>query len=564
MYVGYLMDKENSTLKVVERVNGNRQYREFPLILEYYTPCESGRYRGYDGVRLKQNSFKNLQLFYNCKNKAQASGIKTYEADFNLPNKVLYAHYLPNEVPVLHKSFIDIECDRLGHENTTIKEMIEDAECPINAISIYNNWENMLYTLMLCPENLTLDEAREIAGQYENTFVFADEKDLLKSIMIVLNDADCLSSWNGVAFDYPYIVRRIRNVLGNEETKGLCLFGEEPKEKIVVEQGQQHYEYTFSGKWLSDYLLLYKKHQTSVKESYKLDAIAEIELGDKKIEYSGLLDDLYRDDYGRFILYNRQDTMLVKRLEDKMQYIEIHNRQAHALRCSLENTMGTVAWVDQAIINKAHDLGMRVPDIDKNKNKEYEKIIPPGAYVASPKQPLVEHVFSYDINSLYPNTCIAINISPETIVAQIKLEKTLPYLQKKIKDNDLWSKKTEQVPDWGKAWGGDDLWGTLEYQAVMNQTDDVLTLKIEADGKELKLTAKQIYELVFNPDSNLSISGLGTLYRTDIDGLIPTIFTEWYIERKKQKAKKEKYQEMLSGITITDEEFLGQLKRKLG
>ena len=98
----------------------------------------------------------------------------------------------------------------------------------------------------------------------------------------------------------------------------------------------------------------------------------------------------------------------------------------------------------------------------------------------------------------------------------------------------------------------------------MNQTDDVLTLKIEADGKELKLTAKQIYELVFNPDSNLSISGLGTLYRTDIDGLIPTIFTEWYIERKKQKAKKEKYQEMLSGITITDEEFLGQLKRKLG
>lgn len=557
MYVGYLIDKENSTLKVVERVNGNRQYREFPLILEYYTPCESGRYRGYDGVRLKQNSFKNLQLFYNCKNKAQASGIKTYEADFNLPNKVLYAHYLPNEVPVLHKSFIDIECDRLGHENTTIKEMIEDAECPINAISIYNDWENMLYTLMLCPENLTLDEAREIAGRYENTFVFADEKDLLKSIMIVLNDCDVCVGWNSDAFDTPYIVRRIKNLLGDEEAKGLCLFGEEPKEKIITEQGQTHYEYSIPGKWFTDYLPLYKKNTGSVKESYKLDSIAEEELGENKVEYEGTLDDLYRDDYDLFIKYNRQDTMLVKKLDDKMNLIDIYNRMAHMCRVSLESSVGTVGKVDQAIINRVHDRGEKVPDRVKGKNTDFDGIVPPGAYVPNPVTGLAENIMSYDMNSLYPSSAMALNISPETMVGQLKLDKTIPYLREKIEQNDLWSKKAARIPDWGAAWL--DEWGTKEYFDVVNKSDSLLTLKL-VDGKELTITGKDLYNMIFSDGSNMNISPLGTIYRTDTDGVIKTILSEWFAERKVYKKKEAYYEDRAKGILLIDDLLISNLK----
>lgn len=563
MYVDFLIDRDNSTLKVVERVNGKRQYREFPLVLEFFVPDSSGRYQGYDGVRLKQIKSRKLLEFYGERKRAINAGQKTYEAFFNLPNKVLYEHYLPKDVPELHTSFLDIECDRLGHENYTISQMIYNADCPINAVSVYNNWQDKLYTLMLCPENLTMDEAREIASKFENTYVMSDEKDLLIGLISILEDTDCISGWNILTFDIPYIVRRISNLLGVEGARKLCLFDETPVEKEEFSMGQRHLEYTLPGKWSADYMLLYKKHQTSVKESYKLNSIAIDELGEQKIEYTGTLDDLYRDDYENFIRYNRQDTMLVKRLEDKLKYIEIHNRQAHSIRCSLENTMGTVAWVDQAIVNKAHDLNLRVPDKIEGKNPEFTDIIPPGAYVATPKISLVEHVFSYDINSLYPNTCIAVNISPETILAQIKLDKTIPYLWKKIEDNDLWSKKSSRIPDWGKAWGGDDLWGTLEYQAVMKQTDDVLTLKIEATGQEVQRTAKQIYDMIFAENSNMSISGLGTIYRTDVDGLIPTIFTEWYIERKKQKAKKERYETLLSGLTIDDPDLLSKIQNEL-
>lgn len=557
MYVSYIVDKDTSTLKVVERVNGQRQYREFPLILEYYVPSETGRYRGYDGVRLDRQGFKNLQMFYNCKNNAIKNGVKTYEANFNLANKVLYERYSSSDVPVLHKSFIDIECDRLGHENTTIKEMIEDANCPINAVSIYNNWEDRLYTLMLCPENLTIDEAREIAGRYENTFVFIDEKDLLNSLILVLSDCDVCVGWNSLTFDTPYIVRRIKNLLGEKGLAGLCLFGETPKEKVVTEQGQTHYEYSIPGKWYTDYLPMYKKNTGSVKESYKLDSIAEEELGENKVEYEGTLDDLYRDDYDLFIKYNRQDTMLVKKLDDKMNLIDIYNRMAHMCRVSLDSSLGTVAKVDQAIINRVHDRGEKVPDKIEGKVTDFDGIVPPGAYVPTPCVGLAENIMSYDMNSLYPSSAMALNISPESMIGQIKLTKTIPYLKEKIESNGLWSKKAAKVADWGAAWL--DEWGCKEYFDVMEQSDDILTLKL-MDDREIPVSGKELYNMIFSDGSNMNISPLGTIYRTDKDGVIKTILSEWFAERKVYKKKEAYFEDRAKGILLTDDFLISNLR----
>ena len=547
MYVDFLIDRDNSTLKVVERVNGKRQYREFPLVLEFFVPDPSGRYQGYDGVRLKQIKSRKLLEFYGERKRAVNAGQKTYEAFFNLPNKVLYEHYLPKDVPELHTSFLDIECDRLGHENYTISQMIYNADCPINAVSVYNNWQDKLYTLMLCPENLTMDEAREIASKFENTYVMSDEKDLLIGLISILDDADCCSGWNTNGFDIPYIVRRVSNLLGVDGVRKLCLFDETPVEKEEYSMGQRHLEYTLPGKWCADYMLLYKKHQTSVKESYKLNSIAIDELGEQKVEYTGTLDDLYRDDYENFIRYNRQDTMLVKRLEDKLKYIEIHNRQAHGTRCSFENTMGTVAYTDQSIINRAHDLGKRIPDKVEGKTPEYDGIVPPGAYVPTPVPGIANNIMSYDMASLYPSSAMALNISPETMIGQVKLDLTIPYLHKKIEDNKLYRKVKTMEPDWGAAWSNE--WGTLEYTEILNQTNTTLTIQL-MNGNEVQRSAKEIYEMIFSDGSNMNISPMGTIFRTDQDGIIKTVLSEWFAERKSCKKKKEHYEFLESGVSL--------------
>lgn len=560
MFVGYYQDNKNNVLKVAERINGQRVLEEFPLVLEYYVQDPDGFYEGYDGKRLKKISVKTMHQLKQHKEECLANNVKTYELNFNLPNKVLYQHYKQGEMPDLHISFIDIEIDRKGYEELTIKELVDKACCPINAISIYNNWQETLYTLMLHPENLSFEEANNICKEFDNTFLFTDEKQLLEGIMTLLDDADVVAGWHSTGFDTPYIVRRIENILGKGKSKGLCVWNIEPRLKDKANLfGEKNIAYEIYGKWFTDYLELYKKHERGKKESYKLDAIAEIELGERKVQHDESLDDMYRQRYKDFILYNRQDTMLVKKFEDKLKYISIHNAQAHDIRCSLESTMGTVSWVDQAIINEAHDKGLIVNDRDDSKSDTFKGIIPPGAYVPTPRTGLCNYIMSFDMNSLYPTSARSLNMSPEVIIAQIRLDMTKEFLWNKIKSNSLYKNKAKQIPDWGAAWG--NVWGTLEYQEVMKQSDTLLTIDFES-GESGQATAKDIYNMIFAEGSNLCISAFGTIFRTDKMSLINSIFTRWYAQRKEYKKEMAKYEDMSVGVKIDDEELLKALENE--
>lgn len=561
MYVGYLQDSRNNVLRVVERINGKRVFEDFPLILEYYVPDVNGYYEGYDGQRLKKIELRNTYAVKQHKEECQANNIKTYELNFNLPNKVLYKHFKQGEFPILHKSFADIEVDREGYEYLTIKELINKACCPINAISIYNNWQDTLFTLMLKPETLSKEEALEICNKFDNTYLFDREEDLLKAIIVLLDDTDVFAGWNSNLFDTPYIIRRIENVLGKGESRKLCAWDIEPKMKDKESKfGDVNISYEVLGKWFTDYMELYIKHEQGKKESYSLNSIAEIEIGEEKVQHDESLEEMYRNHYEDFIKYNRQDTMLVKKLDDKLQYIDIHNRQAHDIRCSLEQTMGTVGWVDQAIINEAHDKDLKIPDRIEGKNDEYKGIVPPGAFVPVPKKGLCQYIMSYDMNSLYPTTMRSINLSPETIVAQVQMTKTIPYMWDKIRQNQMYKNISKQIPDWGAVWAGDDMWGTLEYQDILNQTDDVLEVKFEDSGEIIQTTAKELHELIFSDNSNLSISAAGTIFRTDKKGLLNQIFTRWYAERKQFKKLKEKYATLKDGVKLTDEALIEAIK----
>ena len=560
MYVGTYLDKKNNKLWVSERIKGQRLTTEYPLILEYYLADENGYYNGLDGKKLRKVSYRNAFEQYQLKQQFEENHIQTYELNFNLINKVLYKYYNGAKSPELHKSFFDIEVDRKGYEYLTVDQLIEKACCPINAISIYNNWQDTLFTLMLKPETLSKEQALEVCKKFENTFLFDDEKGLLEALIELFKDSDLLCGYNSSRFDIPYIIRRLNNVLGKKSANRLNVWDVEPKEKAAKDDfGSSHIEYELYGKWNVDYLVLYKKHERGKKESYKLDSIAEIELGENKVQHDESLEDMYRNRYEDFIKYNRQDTMLVKRLEDKLKYIDIHNRQCHSICCTYDATLGTVGWCEQAMLNKAHEKNLICPDKDLNKGKEYSNVIPAGAYVADPIPGLYEWVFSLDMNSLYPTCLRSLNMSTETIVAQVRLTKTLPYLWKKIEDNDLYSNKSKKIPSWGDAWAGDDLWGTLEYQDIIAQNNEKLILDIE-DGNSVELTAKQIYDMVFAENSNMCISAFGTIYRTDKVGLINELLTSWYSDRKVFKKKKIYYEDLEAGIQIEDEDLLNALK----
>lgn len=558
MYIGTYLDKKNNKLWVSERIKGQRLTTEYPLILEYYLADENGYYNGLDGKKLRKVSYRNAFEQYQLKQQFEENHIQTYELNFNLINKVLYKYYNGAKSPELHKSFFDIEVDRKGYEYLTVDQLIEKACCPINAISIYNNWQDTLFTLMLKPETLSKEQALEVCKKFENTFLFDDEKGLLEALIELFKDSDCLIGYNSSRFDIPYIIRRLNNALGKHSANRLNVWDIEPKEKSAKDDfGSSHIEYELYGKWNVDYLVLYKKHERGKKESYKLDSIAEIELGENKVQHNESLEDMYRQRYEDFIKYNRQDTMLVKRLEDKLKYIDIHNVQCHTICCTYDSTLGTVAWCDQCFINKAHELNMIVPDKNPYKGNEYSGVTPAGAHVPTPVVGLHENIMSYDMHAMYPSSARTVNMSPETIIAQVRLTKTLPFLWKRIEDNNLYSNKAKKIPSWGDAWS--DVWGSLEYQDIIAQNDEKLILDIEG-GDSIEMTAKQIYDMVFKEGSNMSISSFGTIFRTDIDGIIPVVFTQWDEERSIYKGKKSYYKDLSNGIKIEDNDLLNKLK----
>jgi DNA polymerase elongation subunit (family B) len=281
-----------------------------------------------------------------------------------------------------------------------------------------------------------------------------------------------------------------------------------------------------------------------------LEVVAEAEVGETKTPYEGTLDQLYRNDFPKFIEYNRQDAMLLVKIDKKRKFIELANQIAHANGVLLKTTMGSVALVEQAIINKAHDLGFIVPDRkreiveyepesdDEDDEEEATPVV--GAYVADPKKGLHEEVGAVDIISLYPTIIRAFNISPETLVGQIRSDETMAMIEKRI---------TEGTPR-AEAWEG--VFGTLEYDHMMAHDTSMLTVDFQG-GREQTFTGAELYRYIFEEGRPLCVSANGTIFRTDKNGVIPQLLTGWYAERLKLQNDVRLWSEMADGVSISSD-----------
>jgi DNA polymerase elongation subunit (family B) len=247
------------------------------------------------------------------------------------------------------------------------------------------------------------------------THIFWTENEMLNHFIgwWVQNTPDILTGWNVNLYDVPYIARRINRVLGEKWMKSLSPWNRANEREIYV-QGRKNYAYDISGVNILDYLDLYRKFTYSNQASYRLDHIAFVELGQRKVDHSEYenFKDFYTSDWQKFMEYNIQDVELIDRLEDKMKLLELAITMAYDAKVNFEDVYSQVRMWDTMIYNYLKDRNVVVPQ--KRGEKKDEKYA--GAYVKEPKPGLYNWVVSFDLNSLYPHLIMQYNISPETLL----------------------------------------------------------------------------------------------------------------------------------------------------
>jgi DNA polymerase elongation subunit (family B) len=296
------------------------------------------------------------------------------------------------------------------------------------------------------------------------------------------NCPDVITGWNIDFFDIPYLVNRFRSVLGEDEAKKLSPWNYMWERKVVI-NGRELIQYNIGGVSALDYIELYKWYAPGGKsqESYKLDNIANVELGENKLSYDEYdnLHQLYRLNYQKFIEYNIKDVELILKLEDKLKLIELALTLAYDTKTNYEDVFAQTRMWDSLIYSHLLEKKIVVPPkVIQKKNSAFE-----GAYVKDPQVGMHNWVASFDLNSLYPHLLIQYNISPETLIEP---------------DNY-----------------------TQEMRDVLKQNVNVSSLL----ASEINTSKLQ----------NCTITPNGQFFRTDIQGFLPKMMEEMYEDRKKFK-----------------------------
>jgi DNA polymerase elongation subunit (family B) len=518
-FVDAYYDRDDDKILVVERDDkGQRHFKDYPARHIFYYNDPKGKFQSIKGEPLSRVSSKNVKE--HRKELAIHSNKRLYESDINPIYRCLEDHYLNQDAPKLNVAFFDIEVDfdpERGYASP------DDPFMPITAIAVYLQWMQTMVCLAIPPKTLSMEEAKRQVEEFPNTMLFDNEADMLNTFLDLIQESDVLSGWNSEGFDIPYTVNRVTKVLSKEDTRRFCLWDCFPKKREYEKFGKTATTYDFHGRVHIDSLELYRKYTYEERHTYRLDAIAEYELGERKTQYEGTLDQLYNNDFKTFIEYNINDCMLLEKLDRKLKFIDLANTIAHENTVLLATTMGAVAVTEQAIINEAHRRGMIVPN--RKKMEEHGDTQAAGAYVAYPKKGIHEWIGSLDINSLYPSAIRALNMGPETIVGQLRQDGTKDYIAAEM----------SKGKSFASAWEG--IFGSLEYSAVMDrEVGREVNIDWEGGGSDT-LSAAQAYDLIFDSNQPWMISANGTIFTYETEGVISGLLARWYKERKEMQAK---------------------------
>ena len=303
---------------------------------------------------------------------------------------------------------LDIEVDTTYDSAFPVPEK---AAVPINLITVYDTLTKSTHTWGL-------------KGEYKSTLPDCiyhrceTEQDLVLQFVDYWKSdyPDIASGWNSAGFDFPYIINRFARLFGDDFVKQLSPVGNVRGRKVFTDFGREKTIWSISGISLIDYMDLYKTFSPGERESFSLNYISELELGEGKIAYNAVsLGELAQTDWKLFVDYNIQDVHLLVKLEEKLKFLEIARMLAYKGCTNFEAALGKVAIVTGAVAIQASKQGFVIPTFPNKIDREsYE-----GGYVREPEKGIQKSIVSFDVNSLYPNTIITLNISPETKLGKI-------------------------------------------------------------------------------------------------------------------------------------------------
>ena len=533
----------------------------------YYYADKYGGHKSIYYDKLKRQKHTDRKKFWADLKQVKLRGTPVFESDVSPVFRLLEERFPGGDTPPLKISILDIECDKdpaRGWSNVSSPYAI------INAITIYNKWNDEYFTLGVAPPNMTREEATDLlASQNEDDefgsmdqdtgyFVCENEAQLLSMTLEIIEDADVLTGWNSSFFDLPYMIQRVRMVLGGERLtyieredgsekypfrpseaskpwlKKFCLdeFDCLPEMRMVERFGHEEKTFDIFGRIHLDYLELYRKFTFEELHSYTLDAILQREVKQTKVQYEGSLDQLYRNDFRTFIAYNRQDVAGLAAMDNKLKMIELANTMSHMAGVTFDKVFGSVAIIEQAVLRELHKQGMICYDKKINENEEHHAV--PGAFVVDPDKGLYEWIASFDINSLYPSVIRALNISPECVIGQFKPVRTSEKFDRHIAQGmtptESWAQFT----------------GVLEYHSIIEKTDDIVTFVVEgaeddedddeSGNAEIAATGKQWNDQL--RECNWALSANGTVFDLSREGIVPYCLTKWYAQRQEWQAEK--------------------------
>jgi DNA polymerase elongation subunit (family B) len=374
---------------------------------------------------------------------------------------------------------LDIEVDTSSDSSFPTPER---AAVPINLITVYDTLTKTTHTWGL-KENYTPTLPDCIYHRCK------DEQELvLQFVDFWKTDyPDIASGWNSSGFDFPYIINRFMKLFGDDFVNQLSPVNTVRSRRVFTDKGKETTIWSISGIALIDYMDLYKTFSPGEKESYGLNYISEIELGEGKIAYNAVsLSELAYTDWNLFVEYNIQDVHLLVKLEEKLKFLEIARMLSYKGCTNFEAALGKVSIVTGAVAIQASKQGYIIPTFpNKMERESYE-----GGLVRDPQKGIQKAIVSFDVNSLYPNTIITLNISPET-----KL---------------------------GKVIEGD------------HKNNEEVSLRLMNGGIH-KLSASAFRK--FLTDEKVSLSQAGVLYSQKNKGVIPNLIDQIYKERVDTKTE---------------------------
>jgi len=471
MYQSIGYDKKNNIMHVWDDELG---HQKFPFQPYAYLPNDQGECQSLDGAIL-------TRVPGNHKDNRNA-----YESDLNEELRTLIDLYYESDTPSKGQRdfFFDIESERDENGYSTP----EEARLRITSIAYYDKAGQDRRVLLLDEEN-RIDSKGFKTDDYA-VEIFRSEADMLTRFINVFAAVrpTVITGWNTDNYDIPYLVNRIKRILGAQAVKKLSPAG-------IVEWNKNRERYKIFGVSSLDYLTLYKKFTYTELPNYRLDTVSKFELGRGKVEYDGDLNQLFATDIHKFVEYNMVDVNLVYELDEKTQLLNLARTICHKGHVPYEDVYYASKYLDGAAIVDLKRNGLVAPNKQfRFIEEETEAEALAGAYVKDPVPGLYKWIYDLDLTSLYPSIIMSLNISPETKVGVIS----------KWDQECLLKKEPQQV--------------TLH------------------DGTHIQ-DAKQ-----WLLDNEYTVASNGAVYQTKNRGFLPTILEKWFDERVEYKDKRDEYE----------------------